>query len=1072
MSSQLDPAALRTGSQGLDRARNPFFALFLGVSVLAIGCGPDSKGPQPSTEVETLRVSGDLPGAGFLVDSNQVGRAAQLGLEGLYWGRLVDVHDADGVLRHRDFVIGEGVRSDGADFVLDEESPSDRDVLRVLHPFASTAYVEALERAQRGLARIEPKGTGPAELPPFAVVPRNAALVLRFDDILGVRYQAGAWRDDADGRLISASSGQLAADVVRLVEAKSPGRPIAARVFASPNHGDVYDLGDGPAFYPTRVIVSATIRESDAAQSDPPLEVQAMGLPAGGSELVANVALRLPTHPDPASGQGVVLTNPAGRGLALEAHSTGMTTGFTREVVRAFASGGSGQINQGFLLDTTAPYVVSGLDVELEDDDPNDAIPAVTDLGGGLFEVRQVRFLAAACTTILKPGRDVIEQGGTRALVLAAQQASGALQGVVLQVLSPAGGSVGIGAARYQSPFAAANDPAACFVRFSVAAGSPPDQGVPKSAQVILRFSEPLDPGTLSAFDNLTITRRRTDSPLLTNFDYVVGTVRVSPDLREFAFAPALPLDRSQGFSESDVSAPGTYHVTLLGGADGPKDLAGNALNLAALRTPFFLDPSEPVSTNAGLVLRFDSRNEILFNASDEAQGWGELRDGQIQFDTGQSAIRPRPVSRFSAAADRDKPVPSVMTPFPAGVQTPLSPLGSKLQALWRYVDVGWSLLDESLFNVDVEGLAWAPVGGGVITDSYDEFSIRLGHSKWLPDETPDPMTLFPIYPMSGLVPTYADNYLDSTPVDGTLVHPQQRGYVVSPANMFTAASGTAMQPFPLNRGIPASEFQYYTWRDTAMAGTGGSASSGAIQRIESLVVHGNTLPAGVPYSAGEVPTIGLPLMVEYRCYPDSNALGLNLLDVSLAINSSIRPNFRAFSTGGFNTLGNPVVKHPDAETTATGGFGPGGSPTSPADSLFYIGQVELVTRISRTHSIWFDTGLTSPKYVRPILEVLQGQLPAGTQLQFAFRGALDVTTGGSDDNIRTNAARLDPYGNPLGNGVGQPVYPANNPEGQWRETIQQIDDSRFFQVRVTFLSNAATSETPSLSSLGFAYRD
>jgi hypothetical protein len=37
-------------------------------------------------------------------------------------------------------------------------------------------------------------------------------------------------------------------------------------------------------------------------------------------------------------------------------------------------------------------------------------------------------------------------------------------------------------------------------------------------------------------------------------------------------------------------------------------------------------------------------------------------------------------------------------------VQTPLSPLGSKLQALWRYCDLGFSVRDETKYDVDVVG--------------------------------------------------------------------------------------------------------------------------------------------------------------------------------------------------------------------------------------------------------------------------------------------------------------------------------------------------------------------------------
>ena len=121
------------------------------------------------------------------------------------------------------------------------------------------------------------------------------------------------------------------------------------------------------------------------------------------------------------------------------------------------------------------------------------------------------------------------------------------------------------------------------------------------------------------------------------------------------------------------------------------------------------------------------------------------------------------------------------MTPFPQGIQTPLSGLGSKLQALWRYCDIGYGLGDEGLYNVDVEHLYWAPAGGNVVSDSFNQFEIRLSHTKVLPDETINPLTGAPVYPGSGLVDVFEDNLLHSTQDPQAVVHPKLLGYVVIP---------------------------------------------------------------------------------------------------------------------------------------------------------------------------------------------------------------------------------------------------------------------------------------------------
>ncbi len=723
-------------------------------------------------------------------------------------------------------------------------------------------------------------------------------------------------------------------------------------------------------------------------------------------------------------------------------------------------------MNNGFLLDEEPPVLIGSITVQLQDDDPNDGLPGVEPLGDGRFRIRQVQFQPLACAVTLKLGADVLEQSGVRMIVEEAQQDGALVSDLVVRVVSPVDGIVTLGGAQLLTAFDPLNDAPECFVRFSPNASQPPNSGVSKDAHIFVRFSEPMDPANLAPFDTMTVTRKPLDDPSFTNFDYVVGRAVPSADLREFAFVPVLPMDRSQGLPA------GVYHFALAGGNEGPTDLAGNHLELGTFEISFGLDASEPVSSNGGVVLRFSSPNEIIFNQQDADEAFPEVRNGQLLYDLAKEVIRPRPVSRISAAADRDKPVPSIMTPFPPGVQTPLSPLGSKLQTLWRYVDVGFSLTDETNINIDIEGLAWAPVGGALVSDSYDEFSIRLAHSFKLPDELLDQNSGFPLYPQSGLIKTYAQNYLDPQNDPGTIVHPRERGYTVTPADVFVAESGTFMVHFPLNQDIPPSEFRYYTWRDTAKLAKGGPNSSGAVQAIELFALTGNPQGSGNPYPPGQVPTIGLPLLMEFRCYPDDTALGLNAFDISLAVNSSARPNFRAFSTGGYDTNNNPVIKDPDLEDEADGGFNPGSNPpgaTTPGvDNSFYIGQMDLVTRVSRVHTIWFDTTFPSPTYAVPVVEPAPADQPAGTQVILAFRGATQMSiTGSGDDSILTNARQLDVYGDPLA-GAGTPTY--LNADATWRDTIQAINGARYFQTRITFISNTVTNLTPEMSTLAFAY--
>jgi hypothetical protein len=280
------------------------------------------------------------------------------------------------------------------------------------------------------------------------------------------------------------------------------------------------------------------------------------------------------------------------------------------------------------------------------------------------------------------------------------------------------------------------------------------------------------------------------------------------------------------------------------------------------------------------------------------------------------------------------------------------------------------------------------------------------------------------------------------------------------------------MLPYPLNRSLPVAQHTYYTWRDTALQAKGApdqpQGSPGAELAIVINVLNLNIAP-GTPYPKGKVPTIGLPLLMEFRCFPDAGALGLNSFDINIAINSSSIPNFRAFSTGGTNTNGVPIQRDPDLQPQALGGFNPNsnppGLPTIAVDNVFYIGQMDLVIRISRAHTIWFNSGSATPTYSTPVVEPRASDQPAGTSVELAFRGASNVT-----GDITTTATALDVYGD-------VPIeFPANgtvvffNNDSTWKDSVSDIQGARWFQTRITFVSNAATLLTPTLSALGFAF--
>jgi hypothetical protein len=1033
--------------------------------LFAGGCGgggghlPVGSGAEPGTILDHPDPS--IGSNTFVVEANSGGGAGSLKILQVFWGRLVNVRDLQGSLQNTDMLVGEDIRSDNLDYELVVNPITEETTVTILHDAGTPAYVQAFERLDDNLTTVLDKSLDPSELPPFTFLPRNAALAVKFNDLIDL--------------------ATITRDNVRMVVGYPPETPFDYRIVLDRNHGDLVDAdGDGSMeFHTTRVILDTTVSAVEAGTTNPPLPVNNLGLPASINTSQANVGVRIPTQLDPSVGQTTLLRNLGGHGVSFNNNGSHDSDVSTLDIVRALRSGGGAagssiDPNNGFLIDEIDPRIVGVQPTSIS-----------TPTGVPDDWVTTIDYMLDACAVKPKLG-DVIQQPGVFAQVTQAPNpaSGGTVTGVHFRVVFPVGGMLTAGPAQIYTLW----DPVlnfgkeGCFLQYSgVAPGNTvPGQGVSSDARVTVRFSEPMDPTTITAFDNMPILRvdPGAGSPP-TARDYIIGDALPSPDLKEYTFVPVINFKHTFGSSNDN------YWVNLASGPTGPVDLAGNPITSALPAVMFSIDPNDVTENNGGLVFRFNSLDELNNDLKPEWRG-------QIAPDLVHGLFHPRPVTRNRATCDRTVPIPGPMSQFTQGLQTPLSGLGSKLQALWRYCDVGYGLLDESTYNLDVEHIFWVPAGGNVVSDTYDLFEIRLSHTKYLPDESIDPTSLWPIYPDSGLVETYDANFLDSLGDPQKVVHPRTLGYVVNPADMKWASTfAEKVMPYPLNQGMPVSQYQYYTWRDTALLARGAVNGPGAELRIVCTIIYGLGAGCfGCPYTAfnstNPAPSIALPLLMEFRCFPDSGALGLNALDVNFAVNSSAKPNFRAFSTGGTNMSGQQVQINPDLESIAHGGYNPTSAPPGQqnnpaADNTLYLGEMDLVLRISRMHSIWLDTLMNTPTYLPPVVEPRSTDQPLGTSLVLAYRGATTVTPVGA--NIAKDATFIDMYGNPTLCPTG--VAPAcifqlcttNGVStfyqgiGTWLPSITNINTAKWFQVRVTFVSNTDTNLSPSVSALGFAFR-
>ncbi|QDU68788.1 Ig-like domain-containing protein [Engelhardtia mirabilis] len=1075
---------------------------------------PGALDPQPGpmgSLIPKPGASSPLAGGAFILEPNKAGGAASLRLVEMAWGRLVDVYDtvlAPGVTQAQyerdpldpdlytmrlvlpDLVIGEGVRtafeSGQLLWELSTQPVLGEPRLRIgLDALAQPGlFAQRLDEVTVGLESVAPASVSPTALPdlsilPTSTVPRNAALTVRFDDLL----------DPAT---------VLADSTVKVLVGDQLGVPFQARILPDPNYGGIAN----GQFAPTRLIVDFTITPEEQMTLPYVAAPNAVGLPAGDEASGVNVAIAFPTALAPAAGQFSLLTNLAGSSLDPGSSGPLDPTSPSFDVSWGLQSGGPNQPANGFLSDDIEPRVVGSQPVTIVSAAASNAS----------LELRLI-LTSTATPCLFPPSRgDLLRVGDAYFVEVVEVLHYAGPNDIVVRVEVPFGvtpiapADLAGAVARYETfwrpSLGVASAP--CFVDFVPQVGQLPASVVDPDAQVLVRFNEAIDPASARPFDSFYVARSAdidaslaepvagsTVQPPLPG-DLVLGDTLSSADLREVVFAPTLPLTHVAGQAEQ-------YFFNLfsdeLGG--GVADLAGNTLFDPLPIVPFSLDPSAADQDTGGWVLRF--------NTVDEDQLPGLEVRGQVLFDLALGQVHPRPVQRFSAVIDRNQPVVGAMQAIPSGLQTPLSALGSKAHLLWRYMDAGFdvSQTDALFYDLDVEGLALAPIAGQVVSEVYPEFEISLGHGARLPDETVDPNFLLPKYPTSGftLGGSFASNFLQDPLAGPTVVHPRSLGFAVSAGDVFQSATGTSMLPMPWNQGLAEGEKTFFNWRNTTVqtrgSTIGGNLVGAGVPTEKELMVQGASSPSpgdvfgnsihdslGVPTPVG-IPTPGLPLLMEYRCYP-TDAMGLNSFDVSIAVSSSPRPYFRAFSTGGQNTGGLLVAKDPDLEVFPSGGFNtnpavaPLGASTAPRDPSVYLGQMDIVIRTSRAFTILMDAeqlpsidlGQGAYAYT-PVVEPAPQDQPVGTALVFAWRGA-DAASP-STYPAMYDAGRLDVFGEPIVGPInsGIPIaeehqFPWADPT--WHDDITGVAGRRFVQSRVTFVANTATDHTPVLDSYGLAF--
>ena len=515
--------------------------------VLVAACGGTSASSSSGAAPGTLA---DNPNTGgkFIVDAHKNGDGSTLSLSAVRWGRLVDLYDVDPVSGEpstepvfRDLLVDPAVES-GANLVVRADPVTGKDEVVVLHAVGTPGFAASLDDLENGLQPVMDKGLSATVLPPFTAWPRNAALVLQFDDLL----------DDGGDPSDPGYPGTVTPDTVGVRRGVSgPSLPSTPASCPTPTTGAVV----GGQFHSTRVILDTTVSDLEAIAANLPVNV--LGLPEALVADEPNVAVRVPTLVNPSAAQFEVLRNLSGHAVQPTTSGSWDPSSPTLDVVRALRSGSGalGDGSNGFLPDDQAPDLLGVLGVSYSN---------VVPVGAGRFAM-DLDFHSVPCAVAPRPG-DVLSVPGSvlRVDVAAGAPASGFVPGVEMTLLH-GDSNLSAGVGEFRTPF----DPAAgnlpeCYVLFSPTATLPPHAGVDPHAAVTLVFNEPMDPASIRAYETFTLTdASQPASPIASR---VVGRVQPSSQMDRFAFVPSLPFNHTQGSAE-------TIRIDL---AASVTDLAGN----------------------------------------------------------------------------------------------------------------------------------------------------------------------------------------------------------------------------------------------------------------------------------------------------------------------------------------------------------------------------------------------------------------------------------------------------------------------------------------------------------------
>ena len=415
------------------------------------------------------------------------------------------------------------------------------------------------------------------------------------------------------------------------------------------------------------------------------------------------------------------------------------------------------------------------------------------------------------------------------------------------------------------------------------------------------------------------------------------------------------------------------------------------------------------------LVHRFQGQPVAANDPDTDAVGWRfhdhegvyhPLPDG---FDRTRDLLTGQPLSFLTKVHDDFVPPPdSPLTPQTSGVSTPLlhdvrptdgaapwSFQGARFQHLYRDVDASPSL-DLAGTLLDLYRVSFAPIGGNVTADTYQNVSLHAAHSHLRPITAQDGVNLHePGYGLSEAFDqsTFEKIWLEgeqnlcpgSLPVEGPNYLPNSRVTCVAVGTTWKLSQSQLFTP-------PGTEHPYHAWPEFTQPFQYNNGDRPAFRETERQDFNAAAGEEVWLEKREDTPLYdnrgGDSLLLEYRLRPQVNAIsGRNGFTFALGALVAPLPNYRVFSRG---TSANPLFPDRiDDDPRARCAVVSAGGSGLPGDNARYFATFDYAKTTSKLTSPFIRTENTQvPSFETALLWPPLDDAPTGASLSLLYQGA------------------------------------------------------------------------------------